>query len=156
MSAWPPQRSSRAFALCDLDVLLRGFDLGGVDLRADFDRFVEAVADFELFGAGDELRGELGGNSLLQQDAAGGGAALAGGAEGAPERAVEGEIEVGVVEDDLRVFAAHFERDLLEGGGGALRDKRADGAGAGEADGADVGMLDERRACRRSRFRRRC
>ena len=122
MSAWPPQRSLRAFALRDFDVFLRSFDLGGVDLRADFDGFVEAVADFELFGAGDEFLGELGGDSLLQQDAAGGGAALAGGSEGAPERAVEREIEVGVVENDLRVFAAHLERDLLEGGGGALRD----------------------------------
>ena len=60
------------------------------------------------------------GDSLLQQDAAGGGAALAGGSEGSPERAVEREFEVGVVEDDLRVLAAHLERDGLEGGGGAL------------------------------------
>ena len=98
---------------------------------------------FRAFGAGDESLGELRGDSLLQQDAAGGGAALACGSERSPERAVEGEFEVGVVEDDLRVFAAHFERDGLEGGGGALGDVRADFAGAGEADGADVGMFDE-------------
>ena len=75
---------------------------------------------FKSFARCDELLGELRGDSLLQQDAAGGGAALAGGAERSPERAVEGEFEVGVVEDDLRVFAAHFEGDGLEGGGGAL------------------------------------
>ena len=99
-------------------------------MRADFDGLIESVADFELFGAGDKLLSELGRNSLLQQDAAGGCAALAGGAECAPERAVEGEVEVGVVENDLGVLAAHFKRDLLEGGGRALGDERSDGAGA--------------------------
>ncbi len=96
------------------------------------------------------------GDSLLQQDAAGGGAALAGGAEGAPQRAVEGEFEVGVVEDDLRVLAAHLERDRLEGGGGALGHMRTHFARAGEADGADVRVLDERVARASRRCRRRC
>ena len=132
-----------AFGEGDLDIFGRGFNLAGIDLGAYLDGFVESVADFEFLCAVDEAGGELGGNSLLEQDAAGGGAALAGGAEGSPERAVEGEIEVGVVHDDLRVFAAHFERDGLEGGGGALADERTDGAGAGKADGADVGVLDE-------------
>ncbi len=118
----------RAFVQRDLDILGRGFDLIGVDLRADFDGLIEAVADLEFSGAGDELLREFGRDSLLQQDAAGGRAALAGGAESAPERAVEGEVEIGVVENDLRILAAHLERDLLEGGGGALRDQRAYGA----------------------------
>src|SRR5208282_2242491 len=41
------------------------------------------------------------------------------------------------------VLAAHLKRDLLEGGCRALGDERSDGAGAGEADGADIGMLDQ-------------
>ena len=140
----------RSLAQRNIDILLRSLDLRGVHLRADFDGFVEAVADLELFGARDKLFGEFRGDSLLQQDAAGGRAALAGGAECAPQRAVEREIEIGVVEDDLRVFAAHLERNLLEGGGGALRDQRAHRARAGEADGAHIGMLDQRRSRRRA------
>ena len=83
----------------------------------------------------------------MQQDAGGRRAALAGGAECTPERAFEGEIEIGVVHDDHGVLAAHFERYGLEGGGGALGDVGAHGGGAGEADGADIGMFDDGRAC---------
>ena len=36
-----------AFALRDFDVTLRSFNLGGVDLRTDFDGFLESVAEFE-------------------------------------------------------------------------------------------------------------
>ena len=110
-------------------------------------------ADLESFGAGDEFLGEFGGDLLVQDDAAGGGAALAGGAEGSPERAVEGEVEVGVVEDDHGVLAAHLERAGLEVGGGGLSDDAADFAGSGEGDGADAGMLDD--AARRRRVRSR-
>ena len=98
---------------------------------------------FRAFARATNFVGEFRGDSLLKKDAAGGGAALACGSEGSPERAVEGELEVGVVEDDLRVLAAHFEGDGLEGGGGTLGNVRAHFAGAGEADGADVGVLDE-------------
>ncbi len=79
----------------------------------------------------------------MNDDAAGGGAALAGGAEGSPERAVEGEVEVGVVEDDHGVLAAHFKGAGLEVACGGLADDAADFRGAGEGDGADEGMLDE-------------
>src|SRR5580658_558987 len=140
------QEHLSAFALCDVDVASGRFNLLPIDLRADFDGFVEAVADFELAGAGDEPFSELGGDALLKKDAAGCGATLAGGSKCAPERAVEGEVEVGVVEDDLRVLATHLKRDLLEGGGGALGDERTDFTGTGEADGADAGVFDERRA----------
>ena len=37
-------------------------------------------------------------------------AALAGRAERAPERAFDGVIDVGIIHDDDRVLAAHFER----------------------------------------------
>ena len=36
----------RAFVLRNPYVLLRGFDLVGVDLRSDFDGLIESVADF--------------------------------------------------------------------------------------------------------------
>ena len=51
---------------------------------------VEAVTYFQGVGAGDQLFGEFGGDLFVQNDAAGGGAALAGGAEGSPESAFDG------------------------------------------------------------------
>ena len=82
----------------------------------------------------------------MQDDAAGCGAALPGRPEGSPERAFEGEIEVGVFEDDHGVLAAHFKRAWLEEAGGGLADDAAYFAGAGEGDGAHAGMSDERGA----------
>ncbi len=97
------------------------------------------------FGAGYEYLGESLRDPALHENPARRSTALAGGAECTPERAVEGELEVGVVEDDLGVFAAHFEGDGLEGGGGALAYEGADLAGSGKADGADVLVLDDGR-----------
>src|SRR6266567_1296488 len=72
------------FARGDADVLLRGLDLFLIDLRADFDRGIEAIADLQLAGALDQAIAEFLYDALLDKDAAGGGAALAGGAEGTP------------------------------------------------------------------------
>ena len=113
----------RAFGQRNFDIARRGLDLIRVHLRADFDRFIEAVADLQLFRARDKSFGELGGNSLLQQDAARRRASLPRRPERAPQRAIKREIEIGVVEHDLRVLAAHLKRDLLEGGGSALRNQ---------------------------------
>jgi hypothetical protein len=44
----------------------------------------------------------------------------------------------------LRILAAHLQRDRFESGGGALADERAHFTGAGEADGADVFVFEER------------
>ena len=121
-------QQGRALALGNLHIALRSFNLGGVHLRAHLDGLVKPIADLQLSGPFHQFFGELGGDAFLQQDAAGGCAALAGGAEGAPQRSFERQFEVGVVEHDLRVFAAHLQRNRLEGGRGALRHMRADGA----------------------------
>ena len=89
---------------------------------------------------------ELAGDALVHDDAAGGGAALAGGAERAPQRAVEREIEIRVVEHDHGVLAAHLQRAGLEAARQRLADDAPDFGRSGEGDGADLGMLDERRA----------
>ena len=52
---------------------------------------------------------------LWTTHAAGRGAALAGGSEAAPDRAVDRKIEVGVVHHHDDVLAAHLEMDVLEG-----------------------------------------
>ena len=64
----------------------------------------------------------------------------------APEAAFDGEVEVGVVEDDHGILAAEFERAMFETLGGDAADDAADGGRSGERDGAHVGMLGERRA----------
>src|SRR6185437_6003785 len=133
-----------SFFFSDFDVAGGSVDLLLVDLRAHLDEFVEAVAYFEGVGAGDEFFGEFVGDFFVENDAAGGGAALAGGSEGSPDGSVEGEFDVGIFEDDHRVFAAHFERSRLEVGGGGLADHAAYFAGTGEGDGADTGMSDQR------------
>ena len=96
--------------------------------------------------AGTSLRLERLVDRALDDDPARGGAALTGGAERGPEDALDGEVEVGVVEDDHRVLAAELEMDVLERVGGHLRDADAGLAGAGEGDDAHVGMRHERLA----------
>ena len=114
--------------------------------RAHVGGGIQAVADFQGFGARDEFFDELVVDFLVHGDAAGGGAALAGGAEAAPDGAVDGEIEVGVVHDDDDVLAAHFQMALFERGRAGGADDAAHFGGAGEADEVDIGMLQERRA----------
>ena len=83
----------------------------------------------------------------LHEDAAAGRAHLALIDEHAEERAVDGRLEIGVGEEDVRRLAAELERDLLQRAGGAAHDDAADFGAAGERD-----LVDVRRA-RRSRRR---
>ena len=92
----------------------------------------------------DEPRRELVVDALLRDHAARRGAALAGGAERRPEDPLDGEVEVGVVEDDDRVLAAELEVDVLEAVGRVLRDLDARLARAGERDHGHVGVRDDR------------
>ena len=96
-----------------------------------------AVAELQrLARASTSLRHELVVDPVLQDQAARGRAALAGGAERAPEHAVEREVEVGVVQHDLRVLAAHLERQALVHAPAGLADDAARLGGAGERDHA--------------------
>ena len=79
----------------------------------------------------------------VDDDAAGRRAALTRGAEGRPDDAVHGEVEVGVVHDDDPVLAAEFEVHVLEVLGGGLQHRDAGLARAGQRDHADIGMADD-------------
>src|SRR5215207_9798069 len=79
----------------------------------------------------------------MHDDPAAGGAALARGAEGTPEYAFDGEIEIGIVHDDHRVLAAHFQRDTLVRAGGARGDIDTGLSRSGEADNGYIGMIDD-------------
>src|SRR5690606_11351132 len=126
----------------DLDVALDLADGLGVDHRSHVGAGLAAVAELERLGAVDEHLEERVVDAVLQDEAAGGRAALPRGAEGAPEHAVEREVELGVVEDDLRVLAAHFEREPLVQAAAGLADLAARLGAARERDQRDTRVLD--------------
>src|SRR5207248_10114298 len=105
---------ARALVLPDLRVRVDLLERALVDDRADVGVVLPAGPEPHLLRSGDELRLQRVVDALLDDDATRGGAALAGGAEGRPDDPVDGEVEVGVVEDDDGVLAAELEVDVLE------------------------------------------
>ena len=100
-------------------------------------------ADPHRLGPRDEPLLQLVVDALLDDDAARGGAALAGGAERRPDDALDGEVEIGVVEDDDPVLAAELEVDVLEVVGARLRHEHAGLARARERDHGHVRVAHE-------------
>src|SRR5215472_3459008 len=98
-----------ALVLADLDIAEVRLQLLLVDSWTHLHSFVEPIAHLEFFRALDQPLVEFAVDPLLHDDAAGRGAALSGGAEGAPERAFEGELEIGIVEDNHGILTAKFE-----------------------------------------------
>ncbi len=76
------------------------------------------------------------------------GAALPRRPEGAPQHALEGELEVRVVEHDLRILPAHLEGEALVHPPADLPNLRAGVGGSGEGNERHVGVRDDRRAHR--------
>ncbi len=105
---------ARAFLFADVDVARDFFARRLIDQRSHLDAFVEAVADFDLLRALDKHVDSFFGHVAMHDQPAGRGAALTGGAEGAPQRAFDGEIEIGVFHDDLRILAAELERNARQ------------------------------------------
>src|SRR5919201_175168 len=96
-----------------------------------------------LLGHRDELRLQRVVGTLLHDHTRRGGEALARRPERRPDDPVDGELEVGVVEDDDRVLAAELEMDVLEAVGGIAHHLHPGLARPRERDHAHVGMLDE-------------
>ena len=118
----------------DLHVSLHLLQLRPVHQRADVRCLVQAVAEAQGFGAGDELLGEGVQHALLDDHAAGSGAALAAGAEGAPHSALDRQVDVGVAEDDDGVLAAHLQVHAFAVSAAVGGDLAAHLDGAGEGD----------------------
>ena len=108
-------------------------------LGVAFERRTELDA-LGFFGHGFD---EFGINLFFDQDAAAGGTDFALIDEHAEERAIHGGFPIGVGEENVRRFAAEFERDALERVRGALDDDFADSGAAGESDFVHVGMRDD-------------
>ena len=73
-------------------------------------------------------------DGLVDDDPAGGGAALAGGADGAEVDGLEGDVQVGLVADDDGVVAAQLQDELAEALLHQLAHVAAAGHGAGVGD----------------------
>ncbi len=80
------------FGHADFHVIHHGLELLLVDARPHFNGGIEAVAHFKGLGARDKFLQKFPIDLFLNGDAAGCGAALAGGAEASPDRAFDGEV----------------------------------------------------------------
>ena len=90
------------------DGVIEAFATAGVDERADEGAVFERIADagVDLLVGIDEARADIIGDAFVDDESAGGGAALACGAGSAEDDGGNGEGEVGVLIDDGGVVAA--------------------------------------------------
>src|SRR5581483_8108815 len=96
------------------DIVQIALELALVDGWPHIYRFIQPIADFQLFCTFHVTIHEFPIHTLLHDDAAGCRAALAGGAERSPKTAFDGEIKVCVIEHDHGILAAHLERAMFE------------------------------------------
>src|SRR4029077_2930911 len=108
---------------------------------------IEPIANFQFLRAYRKARNEFPINTLVHRDAAGGRAPLSRGAKSAPDRAIDGQIEIGVLHHQNNVLAAHLQRATFEIWRAGLRNNASDSRGAGETDDRNVLVLSQRRAC---------
>ena len=144
------QQRGVVFFLADADIFAYSFELAFVDQRPHVGGFFDARTEAELSGAGRKPLDQPVVDRLVDEQAAGGRAALAGGAEGAPERAFDGQVEIGVVHDDFGVLAAAFQRHPFARASAFGGDAFAGFGRAGDRNQADFGITAHRFADRRA------
>ncbi len=117
--------------------------MGRVDQWPHLGFAVQAVAEPQPLCPFGQERGETVVYHFMYDQAAGGGAALAAGAEATPERPFQGQFQVGVVHDDDGVLPTH-----LQGQGAVQRGQQPlqmlpGRAGAGKGGGVDSRMGEQ-------------
>src|SRR5215813_883753 len=137
------------FAFADLNILRAGFNLLLVDLRSHVHGFIKAAAYLQPLRAIHQPVGKLAVQAFLNDNAAGRRAALSRGAKSPPEHAVNGQVEVGILQNNDGVLAAHLQRARLKAARRCLTNHASNFAGAGKGNGPNVGAFYDRR----SRFR---
>ncbi|MNN02048.1 hypothetical protein D3C81_1146870 [compost metagenome] len=125
------------FGLADVDVLHVLFKLGLGNHRADVGAGFQRVADLNRLHALGHGFNELVVNPGSNDEAARRRATLTGGVERALHRQLDRLLEVSVVENDLRVLAAHFQLDFGLTRHAADGDLTTNAHGTGEADTVD-------------------
>jgi hypothetical protein len=103
-----------ALLLADRHVFDHALQLRVADVGPHLRARVEAIAHPQRPGPGHKCLEELRVHLLVHDHAAGGGATLPRRAEAAPERAIDCQVEIGVVHHEDDVLAAHLEMHFLE------------------------------------------
>src|SRR5262249_17521382 len=116
------------------------------DQRAHVRVGLESMAYLDLLGLLGDALDHLVEHVFLDVEPGPGAAALAVVEEDRHGSARDGGFYVGVVEDDVRRFAAELERDFLQVARGSLQDQLANFGRSGERDLVDVGMGGKRSA----------
>ncbi len=124
----------------DAVALHRGHD------GADIDALVERVAEPQALHAGAQFGDRALVDAFLNQQTRARAAHLPLVEPDRIDDALDGAVEVGVVEDDERAFAAEFERERLATARRLLADEAPDIGRAGEGDLVDAVVSDDRRA----------
>ena len=131
----------RTFVLAGLDVTHDAVILKLADLRALEGLLMERITDNVLASTGLESLDKLVVDALLHVDARSGAAALAVVEVNAEVDPVDGLLDIGVVEHDIRRLTAELESNLLQvGGGGGLHDGTTNERGTGEGDLVNIHM----------------
>src|SRR5690606_659412 len=112
-SAMTTQTQLRAFLPAYLDITRDLVERLLMDERSHLDAVIVPIAQLEFFRLLDESIHKFIMDAVLKDQAACCRAALARGPKGAPEYALEGKIEVGIVQHDLRILAPHLHREAL-------------------------------------------
>src|SRR5438876_4482951 len=140
----PSSYELRPLGLTNIHVALNFSDGVFIDQRTDISPFLPPVTELERLGAVLEHSEKFVVDFLLQNKTTGGGTTLPRRAEGSPQRALEGEIQVRIVHYDLRVLASHLKRkSLVEPPAGLTNDAPSFGR-AGEGNERNVRVLDHR------------
>ena len=148
-----PAPQHRALGQAGGDVRRDLVAVPGADEGAGLGLLVERPAEPDQLRPLDEGVDERVVDRLLDDQARAGGADLAGVQEDRGEGVVEGDVDVGVREDDVGVLAAELEGDLLHRRRGRGHDRAAGLQAAGEGDQVDARVA--RPAGHRPRGRRR-
>src|SRR5690606_26191487 len=110
---------------------------------ADIDALFQRRANLDPFDALNHRLDETVVDTLGDDDAAGCGATLPSRIEGALGRQLDRGVEVGIIQNDLRVLAAHFQLDLGLACHASRRDTTADTHRAGKTDAIDAPVVDQ-------------
>ena len=123
--AVPAREKLGAFFFANFDVGHDGAELLLVDGGPHVNGGVEAIADLQFSGALNKTGDKFLIDAFVHTEAAGSSAALAGSAESAPDRAVNRQIEIGIVHHQNNIFAAHLQAVVFETGGANFRNDPA-------------------------------
>src|SRR6266478_1681658 len=118
----PANDNLGAFGATNLHVAIDVLRLRPIDQRSDVDRWIEAVADFQLLDARRVTFQKLTVHLLVDHHTTGRGATLARSAEATPYAAIYGQLEVAVCHDHHHVLAAHLQAARASGCRTGLRD----------------------------------